>query len=279
MNEYSGLYKKGFISSKYNGIVLAGIATKIYQSTDFGLNFNNKGSYAATAIFDFCDLGNGIIFVQCGGKNSPNQKNGLLVSSDGYNWMGLGNSIFSNFSYDVDWDGTKFVAVGDAGINTIAYSYDGINWIGLGTSIFSTNARYIKYIKRLKLWIALGAPNKMAYSYDGINWNISSNILGGVAPNVGSPSIADNGKLIVISSGGTVNTLAYSYDGINWVGLGKTIFSTAVTVIWGGDKFIAGGGGTNTLAYSYDGINWIGLGLLFDSSSETWAVRWYNKNL
>jgi hypothetical protein len=61
----------------------------------------------------------------------------IAISQNGYEWTGLGTSIFSIAGTGITWNGERFVATG-SGTNTLAYSTDGITWVAAGTSIFST---------------------------------------------------------------------------------------------------------------------------------------------
>jgi hypothetical protein len=61
--------------------------------------------------------------------------NTLAYSMDeGYTWIGLGKTIFTDTAYSVSWNGQMWVATG-AGTNSTAYSYNGIYWYGGSTSI------------------------------------------------------------------------------------------------------------------------------------------------
>lgn len=179
--------------------------------------------------------------------------NSIAYSNDGFNWIGLAKTIFSQ-GKGVAWNGSMWVAVGDT-INTIAYSYDGINWTGLGASIFSNAGNRVAW--NGTMWVASGSgTNSIAYSYDGINW---TGLGESIFPSAGF-GVAWNGTMWVAVGGG-INTIAYSYDGINWTGLGKTIFSGGgYDVAWNGIMWVAVGYDSNMIAYSYDGINWTGLG-------------------
>jgi hypothetical protein len=44
--------------------------------------------------------------------------------------------MFSAGGYGIAWNGTLWVAVGEAGANTIATSPDGVNWTGRGSNVF-----------------------------------------------------------------------------------------------------------------------------------------------
>jgi hypothetical protein len=64
-------------------------------------------------------------------------------------------------------------------------------------------------------------------------------------------------KPMWVLGGNTTNSLSYSYDGISWTGLGLTIMTSVVGVVWNGTLWVAVGvKSTPFIANSYDGINW-----------------------
>jgi len=173
--------------------------------------------------------------------------NTLAYSNDGFNWRGLGTTIFTGGGWNAKWNGTMWVAMG-SGTNTIAYSYDGIKWSGLGTTIFSLNGSDVAW--NGTMWVAVGnGTNTIAYSYDGINW---TGLGIGIFTNTGR-AVAWNGA-IWLAGGNGGNGLAYSYDGIIWTGLGTTSFFNVSGIGWNGRIWVAVG--NTTIGYSYDGITW-----------------------
>jgi hypothetical protein len=64
-------------------------------------------------------------------------------------------------------------------------------------------------------------------------------------------------KPMWVLGGNTTNSLSYSYDGLSWTGLGTTIMTSVVGVVWNGTLWVAVGvKSTPFIANSYDGINW-----------------------
>ena len=49
------------------------------------------------------------------------------------NWTGQSNTTFTGSGYNITWNTSRWVAVGQGG-NSIAYSYDGLNWFGVPNS-------------------------------------------------------------------------------------------------------------------------------------------------
>jgi hypothetical protein len=64
-------------------------------------------------------------------------------------------------------------------------------------------------------------------------------------------------KPMWVLGGATANSLSYSYDGISWTGLGNTIMTSVIGVVWNGTLWVAVGlKSVPFIANSYDGINW-----------------------
>ena len=196
--------------------------------------------------------------------------NTLGYSRNGFNWFGLGNSVFYNAGQFVAYNGTIWVA-GGQGANTIAYSYNGVTWTGIGSKIFSTKAYFAKW--NGAIWVAVGqGGNSIGWSQDGINWT-------GLGAGIFSygTAVEWNGMMWIAggnNSGFTSygNTLAYSFNGTNWIGLGGNAFALSCNSIsWNGYMWLGIGGSANwngsfgasqgnTLAYSLNGFNWFGQG-------------------
>ena len=200
--------------------------------------------------------------------------NTLAYSSNGINWTGLGNSVFSNVAQSIVWNGTMWVASG-AGTNTLGYSYNGTVWAGSGASVFTTTGYGMAW--NGFMWIATGTgTNTLAYSFNGVNW-IG---LGAAIFTVSGLSVAWNGVLWVALGQGT-NTVAYSYNGYNWIGLTTTVFGTAgYGAAWNGKLWVAVGTGTNSIAWSTEGITWTGLGITISAVgfiTTGYSVSWNGK--
>jgi hypothetical protein len=183
--------------------------------------------------------------------------NTMAYSSDGINWNGLGNILFTE-GRSLGYNGRIWVA-GGTGPNTLAYSYDGLNWTGLGKTIFNTGV--YDFAWNGTLWVAAGedTTNTIAYSYDGIQW-----VGRGKTINTRVASVGWNGKMFVAvgSRTGTASETAnmiYSYDGINWTTNQSTLFLKGSCVRWNGTLWVVGASDTsssNYMVYSSDGITW-----------------------
>lgn len=221
--------------------------------------------------------------------------NSIAYSSDGIQWKGLGNTIFSS-GFAIAYSGSRWVA-GGQGTHTLAYSDDGVNWIGLGSTILTGGCFEIAY--NGTIWVAVGTgtgtTNTIAYSYDGKTWSPYSNTLFTIANSVvwsGSKWIAGGngtgsfklatstdgktwtginqstgiGVVICVEyngnmwiAGGTIVPLIYSTDGLVWNTVSNPILTIVESLAWNGQMWIAVGGGSYTIAYSYDGFKWIGV--------------------
>lgn len=71
----------------------------------------------------------------------------IFSTNNGMSWNLCpgSNNVFTNVCYNIKWDGTMFLAGGQAyttgvgGGNSLAYSFNGNTWTGLGNNVFSGN--------------------------------------------------------------------------------------------------------------------------------------------
>ena len=183
-------------------------------------------------------LGPNIIAIAAGeGGNS------LAYTTDGTNWIGLGDSIFtscksicylpvvesvsssessSSSSGSASHQTGIFVAVG-SGPNSLAYSHNGVNWTGLGTTIFTHGH---KVIHTGEFFLAVGDGSyKHAKSYDGITWEGFNPAYPSTwsAQWNGQPipyDVMTDGTNFISVGDSTVNyqatAIAYSADSVSW---------------------------------------------------------------
>jgi hypothetical protein len=173
--------------------------------------------------------------------------NPLAYSFNGFDWIGVGNSIFTNCRA-VAWNGTRWLAGGE-GSNTLAYSSDGQTWTGLGRSIFTDGCYAIA--SNGNRWIAGGAgTTKLAYSdNNGISWTPVSPSPFSTNCNV----IACRGSTWVAGGSGT-NKIAYSTDnGITWnaSASGNSLSGKLNSIATNGNIWVAGGEGIQPNLYGY----------------------------
>ena len=160
----------------------------------------------------------------------------------------------------VQWNGPR----GDwfaAGQSTILTSKDGATWTNTNPSIVGQTAKMISSIQTmawngaLGRWVIGGADPRLSsilYTDSNGAWNQGISTL-----SFKTNSITTNGSLWVAAGEG-VTSMKYSYDGITWPDVKGPQLSTATTVAWNGDKFVAGGsnGNSSNITYSFDGMNW-----------------------
>lgn len=183
----------------------------------------------------------------------------IFSSNEGNTWNTIDNSILSISALSVDFNGVRWIAVGE-GTSTIAFSDNGYDWFNLknSSSIFSIRANKVFWNNANSYWYILGEGiNTIAYSDNGIIWNG----LGNIFSIAGFGIHFDNNIFIAVGNG--TDTIKYSYDGLIWNNVisSTSIFTIAYSVKWipSIQLWIAVGEGPFTIATSIDGINWIGL--------------------
>lgn len=192
-----------------------------------------------------------IVAVGSGG----NYTNTIAISRDGINWSELGNTTFSVNCFDVAWNGSTWVAVGNVS-TTIATSTNGTNWIPRSSygSIF--NVGFAVASNGSNTWVAIGqGTNSITVSTDnGVTWTGLGNTI--FSSGGGSAGVA-YGSNMWVAVGQGINTIATSSDGIHWNGLGNTIINQGTDVAYGSNLWVAVGGGVgNKIVTSSNGIDW-----------------------
>jgi hypothetical protein len=154
-----------------------------------------------------------------------------------------------------------WIAGGDGGGNTLAYSTNGFYWTGLGRNIFSTAGLDLVY--GANIWVAGGqGGNTLAYSTNGFNWT-------GLGPSIygiysSSVAYSSTQSLWVSTGWGGAHSQGYSTNAITWTGTGMSVFNSAAFGITYGENqniWMGSGQGGNILGYSTNAITWTGLGL------------------
>ena len=186
--------------------------------------------------------------------------NTLMYSTDGINWVGLGNTVFGSRVNSVKWNGKIWVAVGGhKDTNSVAYSYDGFNWVGVGDpfSLSTNNGFGIDVASNGSDWIAISNNNIIA-STNGIDWNPIN------LPASFSPFGIAYGQDKWLLFGEDLNpspkkNIWYSTDnGNSWssVSMDGLLSIYADRGFYNGSLWVAVGTGTNKIIYSADGVNW-----------------------
>jgi len=156
----------------------------------------------------------------------------------------------------VKWNGSYWLAGGTGDSSqtpTLLTSTDGIKWNG----VYLNNPIniYNDLAWNGYQWVAVGSDptgSNILYTDVNGNWNQAINSF-----DIQGNAVTNNGRTWVVVGQGSIS-MKYSYNGKNWEDIIGAQLSTANTVAWNGDKFVAGGsnGNNSNLMYSYDGVNW-----------------------
>ena len=181
--------------------------------------------------------------------------NTIATSQDGITWSGLGNTTFSEDGFDVAWNGSTWVAVGN-GINTIATSINGTDWIPRSSVNSMFNNGFGVASNGSNTWVAVGqGANSIANSIDnGITWTGLGNMI--FSSTGGDAGVAyGSGMWVAVGEGG--NTIATSPNGVIWTGHGNTILTQGAGVAYGSNLWVAvGGGAGDKIVTSSNGTSW-----------------------
>ena len=196
----------------------------------------------------------------------------------------LSNSTYPNVNNTltsmntVKWNGSYWLAGGSGDPSqdpTLLTSPDGITWSDALANIELTSYNDLSW--NGYQWVVVGSnPNSSNILYTDATgaWN------NGINPfSIQGNAVTTNGRTWVAVGEGTITT-KYSYDGMNWQDVVGPQLSTANTVVWNGNQFLAGGsnGNNSNLIYSYDGINWSYVPVLTDPNTyiveEVTSLLW-----
>jgi hypothetical protein len=189
------------------------------------------------------------------------------TSTDGITWNALTFYLFPQFN-GIVWTGNLWVAVGGAGIDSIATSIDGINWIGRGKTLLLQgpsptatieNATSVVVAPPYLFITGNDGPGIIGYSIDnGTIWYNISFSSGLDTAN----QIAWNGRRAVVVGSGGSNTISWTEFPVSWntVANSNLFFQSANAVIWTGHRWVVGGtsaeGIASRILYSLDGVTW-----------------------
>ena len=189
----------------------------------------------------------------------------LAYSYNGLDWTNVASSIgmFTHVN-SIACNGTMWIATGNPGTDSMAYSYDGITWIGLGAVNFDQICNGVAWSDDLGMWVAVGKGTyNVAYSYDGLNW--TGLHMGGANTVCVLVFYATTLSKWFIGVNLTSPVLFDSPDGINWTGVADNkILSYLSDMAFDGTTFVVVGlGSSHTTEHSIDGVNWTGDGKPF----------------
>ena len=236
---------------------------KIGLSTFCGSS--SQTGYTSTTTNQFTGQGNDIAY------------NGALWVAVGSNTVN-GNLIKYSSSPSLVWSNATYPSVGPSTMNTV--KWNGSYWLAGGSGA-SINANNLLQSSNGSSW-SYANPTTMMSSIQGLAWNGYKWVAVGTDPVVSSilytdtnglwqqttnafisqgNAVTNNGRTWVAvgnGSSGLDSAMKYSYDAISWSDIIGPQLSTATTIAWNGDKFVAGGSNRNSsnVVYSFDGVNW-----------------------
>lgn len=213
---------------------------------------------------------NGRIWVSVG--VSDGNTNTIATSVDGAQWIGRGNTIFSDEAISVDWakETHLWVATGiDSSPNhySVAYSVDGIHWIGQAIPGISSG---LSVRWNGQIWVLAGIPisdtnSSLAYSIDGKTWTSVPNMFSVKATRV-EWSITTGWTVFGDDS---LWNFATSENGIDWtLHLNYTPPNTLEYSLYDGTVYWKSDAG-NAYSKSFDGEYWDTFSTITDMSLST----------
>ena len=193
-----------------------------------GMNWTAADT-SSSLIFSYGGFGvawGGSYWVAVGGGS-----NMFATSYDGINWAAQpSNAIFGDAGVQaIAYNGNLWVATGNQGTSTIAYSSDGSNWTGADTSaafVFQSWGNTVAW--NGSIWVAGGTSASglcLAYSSNASNWTLSPS----QTFNFDCWSVAWNG-LQWTAVGDSNTTIAKSTNGVNWTSISSALFTDGYAV-------------------------------------------------
>lgn len=178
----------------------------------------------------------------------------ILSSPDGITWTSRTSGTTQRLN-GVAWDGARFLAVGDGA--TILSSTNGSSWSSLHTGDDGVWLQDVSYSGTR--YVAAGNlyPADSAYvltSTDGNTWIENATLPPGTGTLYG---VAWSGQTFVAPAYSSSQApVLVSQDGLSWIEvIVSTDSTTTLSVLWDGNRFVVGGV-VGRLFLSSDGINW-----------------------
>ena len=190
---------------------------------------------------------------------AANDNNGLYIYNQNNGTVYPKNTLGGN--YDICYNGSIWVAVGNITGATIQYSTDGNIWHP-STTCFVTEGRGVAYGSNSvtgQLWVAVGSnsSNNIFYSYNGIDWTLNNSYISDSLNSV-IYNPTENSWLIMSEHTGSTSIL-YTLDptGIDFTIQANGGFGMRGNyAAWNGSMWVAVGDMSGNIQYSTDGSNW-----------------------
>jgi hypothetical protein len=168
----------------------------------------------------------------------------LLTSGDGLIWTARSPADPSNFNGVAQYDGGRYVIVGDAG--AIQTSLDAITW----TSVVSGTSQHLNSVAVSSIgWVAVGDNGTIVFSSNGTTWVLVTPT--GTSENLNSV-VYDGSYYVAVGDGGTI---LRSADGTVWVPIVTTItenLTSVTTGVFDGDTIDVAVGDSGAIYTSTD---------------------------
>ena len=221
------------------------------------------------------DIGyNGKIWVIVGENTALNTVGAIKYSINPAS--GWTNATIPGVSYSVKcvkWSGSYWLAGTSVTSPNLLISYDGITWTNAAPAITMDSINGLAW--NGLAWVSVGSNSippftNIQYTTPTGVWTAATNLFSGQGN-----SVATNGRTWVAVGTGTTS-MKYSLNAYVWTDIGTPQLSTAQTVAWNGDKFLAAGsnGNSSNLMYSYDGIDWTYASIAETQVSTIQTITW-----
>lgn len=170
-------------------------------------------------------------------------------SADTYTW----NAVSGNpgGALYVDFDGNKFIAVGNVGGSAASYqSTDGISWTSINVGLPSTRSiTEIKYANNI--WVTLNNGGASTWSEDGTTWTAGT---GTIPSGISAHALGYGNGLWVMSANSNAST---SSDGKAWTNLGTLLYGGAnIHAVYYGNGLWVAVGANGNISTSTNGTSW-----------------------
>lgn len=242
-------------------VVAVGVSSAIMRSTNNGATWSSAGISGLPAGDYYAIASKGDLYVAIGASV-------CATSPDGLTWTP--RTVPAGTYRAVKWTGTRFVAVGLAGVG--AYSADGTTWTSAAVSTSSYN--WLALAWNGSTLVAVGDSSGLAYSKtssDGITWSGSSLKITGL---VSANGVAWNGTrfaAVGANAGATAAAAWTTNPSASWTAAATVpAISSRAGITWTGSAFVAVG--TSNSMDSADGDTWTSRSM--PNASTIWGVTW-----